>query len=289
MTHKHQPDYDKILSPIPEINACIESLLDGSFGALMGDQREGLKRIYSTSWGLHTLLMDIITSIGIENIAKRSYLSAKFDESVNPIIEHSKALKDGMDGPLSEEQAVCVDYIFETGLLLRRYIDNLALYSRILHKQMPVNKQNFALAQAIDALTLHFHSDDVALDYQLPDDLPLVHGDEQATHIALQHLLQNALDATQRGYVRLSATVQDARIQIEIEDSGTGIAVQHRDSIFEPFYQGDKAKSGLGLGLNIARGLIEQQQGELHLRQTSHEGTIFVCTLPMNPKLKTTS
>src|SRR5215207_1869396 len=122
MTQKHQPDYDKILSPIPEINGCIESLLDGSFGALMGDQREGLKRIYTSSWGLHTLLMDIITSIGIENIARRSYLTAKFDEAVNPIIEHSKALKAGVDGPLAEEQEVCVDYIYETGTLLRRYI-----------------------------------------------------------------------------------------------------------------------------------------------------------------------
>ena len=279
MTQKHQPDYDKILSPLTEINACIESLLDGSFGSLMGDQREGLKRIYSSSWGLHTLMMDIITSLGIENIARRSYLGEKFDAVVDPIIEYSKALKDGIDGPLSEEQEVCVDYIYETGTLLRRYIDNLWLYSRILHKQMPLASENFALAEVVQSLNVNFTSDDVALEYQLPDDLPLVRGDEKATRIALQQLVQNAVEATQRGYVRLVASTQDARIQIEIEDSGTGIAVQHRDHIFEAFYQGDKAKSGRGLGLNIARGLIEQQQGELQLRQTGLDGTIFVCIL----------
>jgi signal transduction histidine kinase len=285
-TQKYQPDYDKILSPLTEINACIESLLDGSFGALMGDQREGLKRVYTSSWGLHTLLMDIITSIGIENIARRSYLGEKFDEVLNPIIEHSKALKDGIDGPLSEEQEVCVDYIYETGQLLRRYVDNLWLYSRIFHKQMPIASQNFPLNYAVQSLNLNFPSDDVALDYHIPDDLPQVRGDEQATRTALQHLIQNAVEATQRGYVRVTAMAQDSHIQIEIEDSGTGIAFQHRDYIFEPFYQGDKAKSGLGLGLGIARGLIEQQQGELQLRQTGLDGTIFVCTLPLNSEPK---
>ncbi|MEO0599206.1 MAG: hypothetical protein AAF126_24055, partial [Chloroflexota bacterium] len=95
-----QPDYDKLLVPIDDVTTSIEALLSGAFGQLMGDQREGLKRIYATAWGLHTLLMDIVTNIDIDSIAYRAYLPNKFDEHINPLIATAQSLLNGVDGPL---------------------------------------------------------------------------------------------------------------------------------------------------------------------------------------------
>ena len=87
-----QPSYDKILDPIDDISTSIEALLDGSFGRLMGDQRESLKRIYSSCWGLHTLFLDVITSIGIENIAQREGLEEHFRTHIEPVRENARSL-----------------------------------------------------------------------------------------------------------------------------------------------------------------------------------------------------
>lgn len=280
MSQKYQPNYDKILSPTTDINTSIEALLEGAFGSLMGDQREGLKRIYASSWGLYTLLMDIITSLGIENIARRSYLDEKFDAVINPIIDLSKTLLDGIDGPLSEEQVVSVDFIYQMGKLLRRYVDNLRLYSRVLHKQVAMQIEAFVLNDALQSLRLPVMGDDIALDYVIADDLPPANGDENATRIAIQHMLQNAIESTKRGYIRVAASADKSTIRIEVEDSGIGIGSEHRKRVFEPFYQADKTKDGIGLGINIAHGLLQKQNGDLELRHSGQEGSIFVCTLP---------
>ena len=280
MTQRHQPDYDKILSPITEINTSIEALLEGAFGALMGDQREGLKGIYASSWGLHTLLMDIITSIGIENIARRTYLGEKFDAVIDPIIDISKALLDGMDGPMSEEQVPLVDYIYQTGNLLRVYMDSLWLYSRTLHKQIPIKHEYFSVSDALRMLSLPVSQDDVAIEYALPSDLPLIHGDEVATRIIMQQVIQNAIESTKRGYIRVSAVTENNRIRIEVEDSGTGILPEQQARIFDAFFQGDAGKQGIGLGLGIALGLAQQQNGNVELRHSSPDGSLFVVTLP---------
>ena len=281
MTQKQQPDYDKILSPISEINTSVEALLDGAFGSLMGDQREGLKRIHASSWGLHTLLIDIITSIGIENIARRTYLGEKFDAVVDPIIDISKTLLDGVDGPLNEEQEPLVDYIYQTGNLLRAYMDSLWLYSKTLHKQIPIKHENFELDDAMHLLDLPLGHEDVVLEYLLPDDLPFVRGDETATRIIMQQVIQNAIESTIRGYIRVGATVENNHIRVEVEDSGTGVAPEHQDCIFDAFFPGDVSKQGIGLGLSIALGLVQQQKGNLELKHSGFDGSIFVVTLPV--------
>ena len=136
-----QPNYDKLLLPIADVTASVETLLDGAFGNLMGDQRESLKRVYAAAWGLHTLLLDIVTNIGIENIAKRSYLPQKFDEYLNPFVTDSMNLIQGLDGPLNEEQHVSVEFIHATGGLLRHYVDNLWLYSQLNNDLYRLDKQ----------------------------------------------------------------------------------------------------------------------------------------------------
>ena len=82
----------------------MESMLSGASGATSGDQRECYKRIHAYSWGVHTLVMDVITAIGIENAGTRPAVLERFNSLVHPIKTNLNNLDAGFDGDLTDEQ-----------------------------------------------------------------------------------------------------------------------------------------------------------------------------------------
>lgn len=252
-----QPDYDKLLEPIADVTTSIETLMEGAFGKLMGDQREGLKRAYAAAWGLHTLLLDIVTNIGIENIAKRVYLPKKFDEYISAIVTNAQNLIDGLDGPLTEEQLIAVEFIRITGVLLRRYVDNLWLYSQLANDLYHVDKQFTTLESILDPMKWSVTEKPVELELLIPEDAPPVRVDASLMQISVAQIVDNAIENTDEGNIRVSVELHDEQVVIIVSDTGTGFPSNHRKNIFTPFFQSDPQKPGLGLGLSIAqKGLL---------------------------------
>lgn len=278
----HQPDYDKLLDPITEVNTSVESLLDGAFGPLMGDQREDFKRIHANAWGLHTLFMDVVTNIGIENIAQRDYLERKFAAHVTPIVSNAQTLLDGVDGPLTDEQIVAVQFIFQTGKMLRGYVDDLWLYSQLIHGQIRRALVPIAVQDAIEPLDLPVTTHPVDLELLLPDDLPIVRGDALFLKRCVQELVSNAVQFTRSGSIKITSTVQTEAVCVCVQDTGIGISSGELKRIFDPFYQVRAAKAdGIGLGLTLTRLLIELQGGSISLKSTPAVGTSAHLTIPL--------
>jgi signal transduction histidine kinase len=101
----------------------------------------------------------------------------------------------------------------------------------------------------------------------------------------LSNLLQNAIRHTPAGgTVSVAAHHRGARAEIEIADTGEGIAPGDLPHIFEPFYRGEKSRardgSGAGLGLAIARGIVEAHGGTIRVESEIGTGSRFVFTLP---------
>ncbi|MGJ3240055.1 MAG: sensor histidine kinase [Anaerolineae bacterium] len=275
-----QPDYDKLLTPIDEIITTLESVLSGAFGGLMGDQREGLKRIYALAWGLHTLFLDVVTHIGIDNIALRPYLAQKFDEHLNPLITTADNLVQGMDGPLHDEQQVGVLFIHASGELLRRYVDNLWLYSGLLHAKYTPQKRLTTPDQFLDPMHWPVTEKPIALDLHLPDGLPSLKVDLDLMRKALYQVIENALHHTDSGRVLVTASADDAMFIVRVQDSGSGIASMHHQRIFEPFFQVQRDRPGLGLGLPIALAILTLHTGQLTLK-TDTSTTVFEFSIPL--------
>ena len=111
-----------------------------------------------------------------------------------------------------------------------------------------------------------------------------VRGDAAGLRVALRHVVENAIKFTPAGgHVHTQLRQAGDRILIFVSDTGPGIDPRFADYVFEPFLQQDgsatRPHGGLGLGLTIARKLIERHGGHLDLRSDA-TGTTFLITLP---------
>src|SRR5258708_32342755 len=122
---------------------------------------------------------------------------------------------------------------------------------------------------------------------EIPPDLPPALADGQRTRQVVLNLVSNALKFTERGGVTLRCQVLERydMLRVSVHDTGIGISPAALDYIFEAFRQADGSTTrrfgGTGLGLTIARRLIELQGGEVAVESVVGQGSTFSFTLPI--------
>jgi signal transduction histidine kinase len=197
-----------------------------------------------------------------------------------------EAVRDGLVKP---ERRV-IDSLYEETLLLNHLVDDLQDLSLAEAGQLRLEQQPVALAdvvdQAIGAFAPQAEAKGIALHVDLPEDLPLVNIDPRRIGQVLRNLLNNALTHTGLGgEVDVTAAASDRWIEVKIWDTGMGIAAEDLPYVFERFYRADKSRSratgGAGLGLAIARQLVEAHGGQIEVESKIGEGTQFTFTLPV--------
>jgi signal transduction histidine kinase len=120
---------------------------------------------------------------------------------------------------------------------------------------------------------------------ECPADIPRLMVDERALRQVLLHLLSNAVKFTGAGgRITISAAVAPDGFRLAVQDTGIGIAAEHREAVFEAFRQLDggfaRNFEGTGLGLPIARALVTLHGGRLELKSTVGAGSTFTVILP---------
>ncbi len=270
--------YSKLLDPVSDIISSMESLIGGAFGSTTGDQRECFKRVHAYSWGLHTLVMDVITALGIENAATRPAVLERFNVLKHPALAALDNLSAGFDGPLSEEQRSVVDYALESVFSIEHMMSNIWQYSSLRHNLLDDADDEFAGAVLIDRLRAELK------EIRLPavDADFCVIGDETRLAYAFGELAHNI--RRHAGVEQVSIAVQDYgyRVDITIYDKGAGF-LNSDDEAFQPFWQGDDLAPGLGLGLYIARRHIEASGGKITLSSEPNRGALVRISLPTLP------
>ena len=137
--------------------------------------------------------------------------------------------------------------------------------------------------EVVDALRLS--SLDLGVDFtvRLPADLPLVSADDRRIVQVLTNLCANALKFTRRGgSVTVSAERDGEMIQLTVKDTGIGISRENLSHVFDRFWQAKRAsRASAGLGLAIAKSIVEAHGGKIWVESTEGEGTTFHFTLPL--------
>ena len=118
----------------------------------------------------------------------------------------------------------------------------------------------------------------------IPADLPEISADPNRLASVVENLVSNAIKYTHSGgMVSISAGVEGEELLIRVKDNGSGIAPEEQQKVFEPFYRGNQGrrfKQGMGLGLSIARDLVEAHGGRISLESEPGEGSQFTIHLP---------
>jgi signal transduction histidine kinase len=168
-----------------------------------------------------------------------------------------------------------------------RLIHDLLDVAVIEAGQFPVARVPLApdeqVADALELLRPIATAKRVALVATVSPPLPPVAADRDRVLQVFSNLGGNAIKFTPaKGRVEIVATVQDAAVHFAVRDTGAGIAPDDLPHLFDRFWQVDKkARAGVGLGLAIAKGIVEAHGGRLGVESELGRGSCFTFTLPV--------
>ncbi len=208
---------------------------------------------------------------------------------LNSILGMSEVLTENDPSPKQKPVLNTLKYAV---LNLRALIGDVLDSSKIDQGDIELKKELLILPELAQNLILSHkpEADRKALDlsFEIDDAIPArLEGDYLRLYQVLNNLLSNAVKFTSEGGVVLRISQKDDLIRFEVIDSGPGIPLEDRERIFEKYKQSESGRrntQGLGLGLNIARNLVELMGGEL-LLEDSKKGSHFSFALHL-PALK---
>ena len=209
------------------------------------------------------------------------------------VITHAEILRDGLLGPLSERQMESINGIISGGRQLLSQVGEILTYARGAANQLTLVPTSFAIGEVLTQV--HSLNESLLarkkLDFHVevePTVQPVSADREKVTHI-VGNLFGNAIDFTPAGgRVWLKAQLRKRagtdELLVEVGDTGVGIAPEHHDLIFREFAQVDATPSrphhGTGLGLTIARKLVELHGGQIWVESALGTGSRFFFTIP---------
>jgi signal transduction histidine kinase len=213
------------------------------------------------------------------------------------VITHAEILRDGILGTLTPRQLESIGGIINGGRQLLDQVGEILTYARGAANQLTVSPSRFDLGTVVAQLCALNESlasrKGLTLVSDVPADLEPVTADREKVAHIVGNLLGNAIDFTPRGgrvWVKARSTgtglgAGSAReCVVEVGDTGIGIDPEHHELVFREFAQVDSSASrqhhGTGLGLTIARKLVELHRGRIWLDSKLGEGSRFYFTIP---------
>lgn len=195
-------------------------------------------------------------------------------------------------GPVTEQQRNALTIIEKSSERLGRLIEDLILFSISERDQVHLNPNSFNLHNLCDSVFYQSgpkaREHNITLTREFTSDLPEVEGDSEKIAWVVMHLLDNAIKFTQAGgSVSLQAYRKDSQVVVSVIDNGIGIPAARIDEIFDSFYQVDGSTTrkvgGTGLGLALAKKIIEAHGSEIQVTSEIGKGSCFSFSLKVHP------
>jgi signal transduction histidine kinase len=201
------------------------------------------------------------------------------------ILAHSEGIQEGVLDASGENISV----IREEALRLERLVEDLRMVSLVESGEIMLEFGEYDPAALIERTTASYRSlareKNIDLEVSTGDELPAIRIDFDRMGQVLGNLVSNAVRHTpEGGSVLISAYENNGAIEIQVIDSGSGIDPEALPHVFERFYRGDKSRhrdgTRSGLGLAIAKSLIEAQGGTIRAESQLGEGTTILLQIP---------
>jgi len=189
-------------------------------------------------------------------------------------------------GPLTEKQADLIGAARDECERLQGIVDDLLDLSRIQAGRMELRVDRIGagalLSAAAEALRKPAEDAGLSLQVEEPESEVVVRADPERVGLVLSNLIANAVRHTPRGgTITIRALDAGAVERFEVSDTGEGIPPEHQGRVFEKFYRVPGGRSGgVGLGLYIAREIVQAHGGDMGVVSTPGRGSTFWFTLP---------
>ena len=219
-----------------------------------------------------------------------SYMSHEFRTPLGSILSIASLLSDELDGPLSPEQHKQVAFVSTAARELSDMVDDLLDLAKIEAGRITISPAWFDMFDLFSALRGMFRPivDTSAVDliFEEPMGLPRLYTDDKKLAQILRNFISNSLKFTQRGEVRVSASLEgDKEVRFAVTDTGIGIPPELHPALFEDFTQVDsplqKRLRGTGLGLSLCKRFAELLGGWVGLESQPGLGSTFYVVIPL--------
>ena len=227
--------------------------------------------------------------------AKSEFLAVMSHElrtPLNAILGYTDLLLMGLPHPLPDESARQVQRIGASARHLLEIIEQILAFSRLEAGREEVHAARVelgALVRDTAALIQPLAAQKgLVFELEVPERPVRLRTDPGKLRQILLNLLSNAIKFTEEGVVRLAVSANGSGVRMEVRDSGVGVAPEHLERVFEPFWQADHSRTrqtgGTGLGLSVTRQLVQLLGGEVYAQSEPGEGTTFTVQLPSTPR-----
>ena len=219
--------------------------------------------------------------------ASRQVLNAVSHDLRTPLSSLVLALA-AMEPALHEQRALkAMEIAKRQAAHMKTRLDDLLDDARLAEGTLRLSRNSVQISDLLLGLTDDFtaaaQAAGISLEVSLPEPVPAANIDRARMEQVFANLLSNSLKFTPRGgRLTISARHRGDDLEFEVADTGRGIDPAVVDRMFEPYWQGDPQSAvGVGLGLHIARSLVELHGGRISARSALGEGTTFRINIPL--------
>ncbi|MEP7263597.1 MAG: hybrid sensor histidine kinase/response regulator [Bacteroidota bacterium] len=230
------------------------------------------------------------------NEQKNYFLGMASHDLRNPlgnIITLAQFIDDEND-KLSEEQRYFLQTIVDSGQFMLNLLNDLLDVSRIESGNANIQMKELNIIDMVQSSMsdnmYQAQKKNITLEYSSQDDIPLFTGDSVQLRLVMNNLISNAIKySLESTVIEIHITKYDNVIEISVTDHGQGIPADELDKVFRPFQvtsvKSTAGEKSTGLGLTIAKKVIEAHKGEIKVISEVGKGSVFSFTLPICEKV----
>lgn len=204
------------------------------------------------------------------------------------ILGHSTFLKETSNAEQQEQ----LDVIIRSAMRLKEIIEDMAIIAHDDEGKSRVRREKFSINELIVEIANKYEKtaekQGITFEYDIPKgrDIEIV-GDREKISLALVNLVENALTFTDTGgQIGVKAELDDGYVKVLVVDTGIGIPTEEQERIFDRFYQIEshltRKHGGMGLGLSIAKAMVEMHNGQIWCESNEGMGSLFCFMLPVD-------
>ncbi|HUM07176.1 MAG TPA: ATP-binding protein [Terriglobales bacterium] len=283
-----------IQQPMVELQEQIERVGDGDLTASVGfakrnDEMGDLGRNFNRMVRLLRESRDEIEHLHRTQMSRAEHLATLGElatglahEIRNPLAGIAGVIEIvSRDLPASSPAKSVVKDVRQEIAQINRILTDLLETARPRAPEIRSSDLNTTIEHAVMLARQQVISKPIRIDFLPASDLPEVEHDSDQIHQVLLNLLLNSVQAIEgSGLVKVEISEVDEMACVTVSDTGRGIPFEHLPNIFRPFFT--TKGNGTGLGLSLARRIVEEHHGKIEVTSSSGKGTTFTVTLPVH-------